>query len=146
MSQNRHHDFRISLHDYEVLTQDSPLYGIVEKFRQSFTFDTSKPAVINFPVRTDDWNVHLIRHKKERTSLFEKTYAVTISNIKEYKFSKNWRQNIENIPLAMPDNPSTSDAQCHCEVEVSCSIWLCYISCHQLKHCIIPLPGHSLYR
>lgn len=112
---NRSHDFRISLHDCEVVGVNSPLHSIVEQFWQSFTFDASEQSVY-FLVRASDWNVHLVRHKKEHTFIVEDNYAVIVADIREYKFYGNFVGKMGEIEI-LPEE--IDNAQYHSEVEVS---------------------------
>ena len=96
---------------------ESPLYDIVERFRQSISASAS---TVCFPVRTDDWNIHLVRHKKERTFVLEdKKYAVTVVDIKEHTFYDNYKESERKRTIQA--KMSIDDVQYHSEVEVSCS-------------------------
>lgn len=102
---------RISLQDYEVINNSCCLQDIVEKFKQSFTFNECS---ISFPARTDKWNIHLVRHKRERIFIQDRKYALTVVDVKEHKFYENYNQKQRTIQLELSE-----DDTFHSEVEVS---------------------------
>ena len=109
----RKHDIRITLNHYEVVKPDHQLYGRVNNLIHTLTLSSPDDSTISFVPRTENWNVHFIRHKKRHTYVLEDKYMVTISLIRECVLGWPRAKNDESCDVT-PDLYKKS----HTEVEV----------------------------
>ena len=109
----RKHDIRMVLKHYEVVKPDHLLYRTVNNLIRTLTLSNPNDSTISFVPRTENWNVHFIRHKKRHTYVLEDKYMVTISLIRECVL--DWPRAKSDEPLDVtPDLYKKS----HTEVEV----------------------------
>ena len=113
VSHCRKHDIRMSLNNCEVIKPDHQLYHTINCLIHTLTLLNSDDSTISFVPRTDNWNVHYIRHKKWRTYVLGRKYMVTVSLIREREL--NWPKVKRNEPLDV--TPSFYN-ETHNEIEV----------------------------
>ena len=78
---------QIALHHYEYIRDGHSLYWIVRNVVRTLNAFITSPYNALFDARTDDWNIHLIRHKKKKTYMIDTRHAVTIASVTEHKFN-----------------------------------------------------------
>ena len=109
----RKHDIRVTLNHYEMVKPDHRLYRTVNNLIRTLTLSSPDDCTIGLVPRTENWNVHFIRHKKRHTYVLEDKYMVTISLIRECVL--NWPRGRNDEPLDVtPDLYNET----HTEVEV----------------------------
>ena len=113
-SYSRKHDIRITLNHYEVMKPDNQLYHTVNSLIRTLTLSSPDDCTISLVPRTENWNVHLIRHKKKHAYVLGNNYMVTISLIRECVL-KNWPRAKTDEPLDVTPNLYEKS---HTEVEV----------------------------
>ena len=79
----RKHDVRTILKHYEVVKPDHQLCHTVNSLIRTLTLSSPDDCTISLVPRTENWNVHFIRHKKRHTYVLEDKYMVTVSLIRE---------------------------------------------------------------
>ena len=99
---------------------DHQLYGRVNNLIHTLTLSSPDDSTISFVPRTENWNVHFIRHKKRHTYVLDGKYMVTISLIREYVL--DWPRARNDEPLDVTPNLYN---ETHTEIEVG--VYLLYI-------------------
>ena len=100
---------RMTLNYYEVVSQDSPEYRVVEQLLK--TVSLSDGDTISLVMATDEWSVNFIRHKKREVYRIDDKYIATVTDIREVQLTKE-------EPNTLVSLTKDSYSKCHTEIEV----------------------------
>lgn len=71
-----------------MVDENAPEYEVVKRLVESISLTNPDEATISILIRSEDWNVNFIRHKKKEAFRVDDRHLVTVTNVRECQLEK----------------------------------------------------------